>query len=392
MSGGASQSRGLAIGRVGRAALAAGLVGVAAVLAAALIDPVSGGAYALAGWLAASLAVGAIPIGATLILLIHQVMGGGWIRALERPLVAAALSLPALAPAFLPLLLGLDAVFTWAAPGAEFEPHIAEKMPWLNPWFFIARTVLYLAILIAVALVTVRGDRAERRPAENRLMGGLGLIVLTVTLSFMAVDWVLTLDPHFNSSVIGLLFVHSCVLAGFGFAVIAGLGFRERGRPLAEPAPGTVRALGALAVAGALMWIYLAFFQFLVIWSADLPHEAAWYLARSQGVWLWALWFVVLANGVFPLLALAPTAARGKAGWILVVAGAILAARLVDIAWMTVPSVHGSAVWAAVPTLAAMIGLGGLWLALVCRLIVRRTPEEATERRAADPKEAAQHG
>lgn len=371
---------------VGRAGLLAGIVGVGLVIAVALLDPQRGPAHALAAWLAATLAVGSIPIGAALILLVHQVMGGRWIRALERPLVAATLTLPALGIAFLPLLVGLGEVFPWAAPGAERQPHIAEKLPYLDAPFFIARTVLYLAVLIAVAVVTARAGRSERRPAEARLMGGLGIIALTVALSFMAIDWILSLDPRFNSSVIGLLFVHGCVLAGFGYAVIAGLGFREGGRPLAEPAHKTVRALGSLAIAGALMWVYLAFFQFLVIWSADLPHEAAWYLVRAEGVWLWALWFVALANGVFPFLALAPARARDSSRWLMVVAAAILAARVVDIAWMTVPSVHGSDWPPALLTLAAVIGLGGLWLALTGWLIARRTPEEATER------EAAQHG
>lgn len=369
---------------LGRAALIAGLAATGLLAGLALF--VTGPGPALAAWLAATLAVGGVPIGALLILQIHNIIGGRWIRVLERPLLGAVESLPALVAAFVPLLLALGTIFPWADAGTtEAAAHHAEKAAYLNPPFFIGRTLVYLAVLIGLAALTVRGERVERRPAEQRLTGGLSLIALTLVLSFLAVDWILSLDPAFNSTVIGLLFVHGCVLAGFGFAVLAGLGLRDEGRSIAPPGGPTRRSLGALAVAGALLWIYLAVFKFLVIWSADLPHEAAWYLVRVEGPWLAVLVFVVLANGLLPFLLLATEAMRGRAGRVLIVAAAILAARLADSAWLTVPSAAGSGWLPALLTLIALTGLGGLWLALVAWLIRRRTA-------AATEYEVPQHG
>jgi hypothetical protein len=342
------------------AALAA-LVGIAvcALFAASDID-----AFWRA-YLTAFVAWHTVPLGCLALLLTYHLTGGPWGRMLGESLEAGARTLPLIAVLGLPLLVDLDALFPWAHP--EYLAHeavVAKKAFYLNPPFFMARTVLYLVVWTALAFVITdaRTPLAER--PRQRALAAIGAIAFALTASFAAIDWAMSLDPKFNSSTFGLIAIGGHLNAGLCFAALITLALaRAHERPsVLEEAPAV--GLGGLLQAAILLWAYLVFMEYLVVWSGDLPHNAKWYLVRAEGGWLAVIWIVTLGHFVLPFLVL--LSERMRRNWRVVasLAALILAMQLLYLVWQTAPAWENDAPPA--PLIAgALLAIGGLWLFMV---------------------------
>ncbi|WP_142848423.1 hypothetical protein [Telmatospirillum sp. J64-1] len=293
--------------------LAAFLLGMAAALA--------GSAFWLGLYLALLVGLTAVPLGALALLMIHQLAGGEWGRNLGPLLRGATRLLPLAALLFVPVLVGLEVLYPWARPGWEGP---GGKGVWLQDWFFIARSVVYFASWILTAWLLLR-------PGRHPVVAGLGMAAYTITASLAGVDWLMTLEPEFNSSVFGLLFMSQLVLGAL--ALLVAVALRS---PMALPARKT---LASLLLAAVLLWGYLAFMQYLVIWSVDLPHEVSWYLQRSEGVWALIPWGLVLLQFLLPLILLlswARSSRRILAG----VAVLLFAMHMLEAGWMVLPGLR----------------------------------------------------
>ncbi|MEK0083955.1 hypothetical protein [Benzoatithermus flavus] len=309
----------------------------------------------LQAYLAALLFWAALPIGALGWVMCEHVTPGDWGRPIHETLAGACRTLPATGIAFLPILLALPLLYPWAAPATAAR--FADKAFWLTPWFLVLRTVLHFGIwsLLAFALL--------RRPRGGTwALGGIGLVVLVVTGSLAAVDWRLSLEPGFASSAYGLLFLMECGLEALAFAILMVL--------LAPPFPSERqrRILAAVLVGVVLLWAYVAFMQYLVIWSGDIPREADWYVKRAREPWLWLLWAATWLQGIVPFLALLLGSVRGSRRAMLVLCALILLGRLADALWLTLPAFPDAGWGTLLLALALVIGLGGAWLLLFLRL------------------------
>jgi hypothetical protein len=338
------------------------------------------------GWLAAAFCWSALPIGALGLLLLHRLVGGPWGNAVISLLRVANRTLPLFALAFLPVILAPSLIYAWAAPAAYQDPLIAAKAGYLNPPFFALRTVAYFAIWSTLALtIASESEQATSRPADL-LVPALGLVVWSLTVSFAAVDWAMSVDPHFASSTFGLLVAVADLLAAFSFAVAVAAWWAQ---PAHTPdySDGKVRnALAGLLTSGVLLWAYLAFMQYLVVWSGDLPHEAQWYLDRGAGGWPVVPWALGVFLGAAPVVALALPIVRRSWRAIAVVAGLIFVMRFVEAAWLVLPSFETRSWLQPVSWLTAMIGLAGVWVACLIWLLAR----DARRWRAAQA--ASHHG
>ncbi len=352
---------GAALPRVRFGAALAALIGIAvcALFAARDIDAL------WRAYLTAFVAWHTVPLGCLALLLTYHVTGGPWGRMLGEPLEAGARTLPLIAVLGLPLLVDLDALFPWAHP--EYLAHeelVAKKVFYLNPPFFMARTVLYLAVWTALALLITdpRTPLAER--PRRQALGAVGAIVFALTASFAAIDWAMSLDPKFNSSTFGLVVIGGHLNAGLCFAALTTLAIaraHERHAVLAEaPAVG----LGGLLQGAILLWAYLVFMEYLVVWSGDLPHNAKWYLVRVEGGWRAVIWTVALGHFVLPFLVL--LSGRLRQDWRVVagLAALVLAMQLLFLVWQTAPAWENGAP-APVLIAAALLAIGGLWLLML---------------------------
>lgn len=244
-------------------ALAALLVAVAAGVTLGF-----GGAGLLEAWLSAFLFWTQLAVGALGVLAIGHLLREDWLQPVRAPLEAAARTLPLLALMAVPVLLGLDVLYAWAEPGATED---GLRMALLQPWPFRLRAVGYLALWALLGWLMAR-------PGRHVGLSALTIALLLPSTALAVHDWVLSRDLAWFASMQGFTMWVEGLAAALALAILA-----VRHRPRAEGMPGLAPALLTLALG--VLWLW--FIQFIVVWMADLPAEAAWYLRRLDGGWGW---------------------------------------------------------------------------------------------------------
>jgi len=312
-----------------------------------------------------------LTIGSLALLMLQHLTGGAWGLIIRRVLEAATRTLPLMLILFIPILVGLNHIYPWTNRAAMAQvPALKEKAAhYLNPAFFMTRAALYFAIwsLMALALnwLSLQQDRTADPKMRNRLQmisgPGLGLLILTIT--FAAIDWMMSLDPAWSSTIYGLIFVASWSLSALAFGILVMSWLSKR-----EPMNAAVRTShfhdwGNLLLTLVMLWTYFAFSQYLIIWSANLPEETTWYVARKHGGWGVIALAIVILQFAFPFMTLLSRAAKTssqKLAWLAVL---ILVMRVVDVIWLVEPSFNREHFHLSWMDLVAPIAMGGLWIA-----------------------------
>src|SRR5687767_1901487 len=222
--------------------------------------------------------------------MINHVTGGAWGVAIRRFLEAMMRLLPMLGLAFLPIALGLPTLYEWARPDAVAHDHLLQhKQPYLNVPFFLARTVGYFALWIVVARALTRWSDAQDTttdptPTERlELISRGGLLLMGLTMTFASIDWMMSLEPHWFSTIYGVVFMGGSVLTAMALAIVLAALARPGTRLPDAVRPDQFADLGKLLLAFTMLWAYFNFSQFLIIWSGNLPEEISWYLTRLRG-------------------------------------------------------------------------------------------------------------
>jgi hypothetical protein len=336
-----------------------------------------GGADVFASYLWALRYWQGLGLGCLGLLMLQHLTGGAWAAETRPALEAGALTLGPFALLLLPLFAGLEALFPWA----RHELHGAGSafaVAYRTVPLLAARTAAFAVLWAVLALLASRpaGDPDARR-RRRRLSAG-GLVALTFTVFLFAADWEVALEAGWGSSLYGLL-----VLAGDGLGALA---LVAAARLRAGPVPADrLRDLGNLMLAFLLVWAYLSYSQLLIIWYANLPHEAAWYVRRATpgGRGLAAL--LLAFHLAVPLLLLLSRAVKESGRGLLLVAAGLLAARLAEVYWRIVPSARRGDVAPSWTDVAAWAGLGGIWVAAFLTALRRRpAPEELPSVEAVD--------
>lgn len=328
-----------------RRSLVLPLIGIVA-MALAVLWAVLGGRAVMPSYLAGWLLWSGLPFGALTVLLVLEIGGGGSTAFALAPLFRRlALGVPLAALLFIPVLARLHAVYPWVAgagPGAGFG------RDWLHAGFFIGRSVAYLIVLSGLALLFAR----DRPLGERRVAALFTLFVVALVGTLAATDWVMSLDPDLHSGEFGLLQMSAqCAVATTGAVLLGTLAG-------ALPARPAVHLLAGVSA----VWLYLHFMHFLVIWSGDLPQEAAWYLSRDADGGRVVEWLAFIGGFIVPtamLLVPRELQARGIA----LAAALALLAHMAEALWFVTPALrHHFALRA--PDALMLIGLGGLLLVL----------------------------
>jgi hypothetical protein len=362
-----NQSLVAAFDRIRRAALIVGVAGLALCVIGLFLDSVQ----TLQSYLFAYLFWAGIGLGCLGLLLIQFILRGAWGLAIRRLLEAGALTLPLLAALFLPILFGMRALYAWARPEAvATDPLLQHKSVYLNATFFIVRAVIYFALWSGFAYALRR--LSQRTDAEHdpdlfqrlRNLSVLGALVLAVTASFAMIDWFMSLEAQWSSTIYAMMVVAGGMLAAFALAVALLARLRNTEPLAALVTPGVLNDLGSLFLAVLLMWAYLAFSQYLVIWTGNLSDEIPWYLRRLDGGWQAVAVIIVVGHFAVPfVLLLSPRVRRGAAALALV-AGIVLVMHLVDAFWLVIPALRQNGFSFAWTDVVAPVGIGGLWVAM----------------------------
>jgi hypothetical protein len=312
-----------------------------------------------------------IPVGCLALLMLHHLVGGRWGFMIQRVLEAAIQTLPLMALLFIPLFFGLSDLYPWARTEVvAADPLLRQKAAYLNIPFFVARTVFYFAVWVVLGRLLVTWSLQQDRTADATLtlrlqrLSGPGLVLYGLTVSFAAIDWMMSLEPKWYSTIFGMIFMVSFGLAALALAILA-TRFLETEEPLARVvSPDRWHDLGNLLLAFVMFWAYLNFSQFLLIWSENLAEEIPWYLHRIGGGWEWVAIALILFQFGLPFVLLLSRDTKRNSQVLATVAGAILFIHWLDVLWMIAPSFYPAQFQLHWMDIVAPIGIGGLWLAV----------------------------
>jgi hypothetical protein len=368
------------LNRLPRSLRIAGLVALALAILGLFLDPPQfWRAYLLAHtfWLQ-------IGLGCLGMVMLHHLVGGRWSARILRLMETGAMTLPLMAVLFVPLLLGLTTLYPWA--NSELVAHselLQAKTAYLNIPFFLVRAAIYFGVWLALAYFLNRWSLERDRTgapylsARMRRLSAAGMILYVLTATFAAFDWMMSLEPEWFSSAYGLLWIAGQATAALALAIL-GLRYLIKEEALPNPddsgglsagldSPHRVQAvndLGNFLLGFVMIWAYLAFSQFLIIWSADIPEEGVWYAHRSQGGWLEVGLVLIALHFALPFLVLLSRRAKRSLQWLAVLAGVIVFARLTDMVWLIVPAFHPTGVYFHWLDLVLLIAVGAGWAAM----------------------------
>ena len=358
----------------------------------ALLAIVGGAAIGAFGWrqtpeqwfasyLVAWLYWAGVSLGALSLLLLHNLTSGKWGDAVRSILHAAAAVLPLMALLVLPIVLQPERLYHWADPYAvEHDLILQHKEPYLNVEFFQLRAAIYFSLWLGLLLLLAWQARSAAAPgaaAERpaRRFGGQGLALHGLAVSFAAVDWMMSLEPHWFSTIYGVLVFASQGLAALALAIVVA--------SIPPPLKGGVREgivetdawhdLGKLLLGFVMLWAYLAFSQFLIIWYGNLPEEVVWYLKRIEGPWLWLAIALPLLHFAVPFALLLGREIKRTPTRLGAVAALIVVMHWFDTVWMIQPAIERDAETLWLPWLDAglTLAIGGVWWIAFAALLGR---------------------
>ena len=375
-----------ALGRLQQRAL---IVGVIALLAGA-VGAVMNVDQFFRSWLIGFLFCLSLSLGLLALLMLQHLSGGQWGMVGRRVFEAGSRLLPVVAVLAVPVVIGLPRIFLWAQPGADANPIIHDKQPYLNAGFFIARAVIYFVFWSLVMwMLNKWSDEQDSGQAKTkvdsirfRTVSAPGLLFLVITVTFASVDWVMSLEPEWFSTIFGLLTVAGYGLTGLAFTIIV-LAAIDKDHPAGTLlTPRHFHDLGKLLLAFVMLWAYLSFSQFLIIWSGNLPEEIPWYVARIRGWWGFVAIALVLGHFFIPFGLLLSADLKKRSSMLAKVAIWVLVMRLVDLIWYVAPSFRhvtpeSAGGHAAAPmhwmNIAIPVGLTALWVFLFVRQLGSRS-------------------
>jgi hypothetical protein len=348
-----------------RPLLGAGVLGLAITGAGGLVDS----DQFFRSYLVAYLFFAGIALGSLGLVSLNHVTGGRWGVVIRRVCESAMGTLPLLLLLFLPLLLGLTNLYEWARPAAvAHDAMLQHKQAYLSVPFFIVRVGIYFAIWLVITNYLVRWSREQDDTGDpavvHRLqfLGRGSLLLYSLTMTFAAVDWAMSLEPHWFSTIYGILIIGGQVLSAFAFAIPVLMLLTDR-PPFNELVTAEqFHDLGKLMLAFVMLYAYFAFSQFLIIWSGNLPEETPWYLARLNGGWQYLAIALVLFQFALPFMVLLSRNLKRNARRLAGVALIVLVSRLLDLFWLLTPGFSPERFSIHWMDAAAVLGVGGLWL------------------------------
>ncbi|HEY5573713.1 MAG TPA: hypothetical protein VIK64_11910 [Anaerolineales bacterium] len=362
--------------RIQKGSLTAGIIGLVVLVLGAFLSGLDqffqSYLYAYLYWLG-------ITLGSLALALLYGMVGGNWGMVIRQISEAASKTLWLVALLFVPVVFGLRYLYPWARPDlVAADPLLQHKSMYLNIPFTVGRAILYFGVWAFLIWSHVRRSSAPPAddPEERRRIqrfSAIGLILYFLTMTFASIDWVMSLQPDWLSSVYGMLIIAGQALSAFAFA-IALLPFLVKQEQLAAViTPRHYRDLGALLLTTVMLWAYLGFSQYLIIWYGDLPREVTWYISRTTGGWEWIGLVVILLQFFLPFSILISLRAKQNPRVLAAIASLIIVIRLGDWFWEVAPAFHSQVLRIHWLDIVTPIAIGGLWLAAFFRHL-ERTP------------------
>ncbi|KAA5541805.1 hypothetical protein FYK55_16475 [Roseiconus nitratireducens] len=321
-------------------------------------------------YLAAVLLPWSLSVGSLAWLLTISLTGGRWGIAIWPALVTHARLMPLVALLFVPWAIGIDQVYPWSADDyfTRFENTSHRQWFYQTP-FFLLRTVGYFALWSVLAWAVRRGgsgggesgnqDDGFATVRGGSLVAGIGLVATVLSVTWACIDWIMSIDPFFASTLFGIWIGSGAMLAALAASIAT------RCFAVKVEKPETVLGdLSGMLLAMLMLWAYFSWSQFLIMWSGDLPIEAQYYLVRSRGLWAIITPAVALLGFAVPFLCLLSYRFKRTAKWVGVLAISLIVVRGVELCWIVLPAADGQSsllrLGMTVPLAATLLAIYGL--------------------------------
>jgi hypothetical protein len=369
-------------------ALFAGFGGLAICLLGFFLDP----GHLFRAWLTAYLLFLGISLGSMAMVMIQHLSGGQW-GVFRRIFEAAARTLPLLALLFLPVVLGMGSLYVWThADHVQADEILRHKAPYLNTPFFLVRALIYFVCWIAMSWTLTRlsarqdeGDMTVNMRLQR--LSGAGLVIYALTVTAAGIDWIMSINPHWYSTLFGFLMMGGQGLAALAFAIIVATFLVKDGALGDLLKPSHFHDLGKLMFAFVMLWAYFNFSQFLLTYAANLIEEIPYFVTRMSNGWEYVALFLVVFHFAVPWLLLLSRDRKRNPYRLVWVAAWILFVRYVDIYMLIAPEFastgenlhmatgegeHVSHFFVHWLDLAAPLAIGGLWLWMFMTQLAQR--------------------
>jgi hypothetical protein len=308
-------------------------------------------------------------LGCLLLVMIQYMTGGAWGMMARRTFEAGSRVLPLMAILVLPIYFGATKLFPWTFPEALHDHNLQDKSWWLNLPGFYLRAPIYYCIWGLLMFLLNKWSLEQDRTGDVQLakklerLSGAGIVIFTFSMTLAAVDWIMSLSPHWFSTIYGLLIIVGQVLSALALSVAVFVLMAGHAPLKNLITKRHLHDLGSLMLALTMLWAYLSFSQLILIWSGNLPEEISYYIDRLNGGWEYVGAGLLMFHFAFPFLMLLSQKLKKNPRTIAKIALYIVVIRLIDIIWLVEPNFghqHLNIHWLDI---AAPIGIGGLWLA-----------------------------
>ena len=321
-------------------------------------------------WLVAYLYFLSIALGGLFFVLVLAISRAGWGITIRRILENLMATLPIFAALFVPIWIGRHELYEWTHPDVvAANPALVGKAPFLNEGFFFIRAVVYFVIWSSLATYfstqSQRQDESgdERVSARLRFLSAPGIMLFALTLTFATIDWMMSLQPEWYSTMIGVYYFAGSCVAILCVVVLATLFAHSRGALRDVVTVEHLHDVGKLMFGFVIFWTYIAFSQYFLIWYANLPEETIFYMRRSVGSWQSVGMVLAFGHFLLPFFFLMPRAVKRSPGLLATAAIWLLIMHFVDLHWNVMPVLHRDGLHFGLIDVATLLAVGGFFVA-----------------------------
>ena len=362
--------------RIQRIALILGVVGIIACVVGVVLDSEQffrSYLWAYMFWIG-------LALGCTALAMVQHLVGGRWGAVIRRFLESGASTMPVMAFLFIPILVGIPALYEWSHPEiVATDKILQQKELYLNVPFFIGRALVYFAVWIVLAYLLNRWSTAQDNSGDIQFLGKLrklsagGLVLYMLTMTFAGFDWGMSLEPHWFSTIYSVILIIGQGLTAFALCAITMSLSARKGVIGEKVATQQYHDVGNFMLGFTMLWTYMSLSQFIIIYSANLPEEVTWYLNRTAGGWWNVTRLVILLQFILPFFLLLQRPLKRNPKWLAYIAILVLVAHIVHHFWFFTPAfTHGGDFHISWMDAATPIAIGGIWVWFYLRMLQRR--------------------
>ncbi len=321
-----------------------------------------------------------LSLGALFFVILEHLAKAGWSVVLRRVSEGLAMGLIVLAILFIPLAFGLHDLYHWSHADAVASDHVLQhKAPYLNQGFFLGRIAFYFVVWIGSAVFLFRSSTRQDETGDHALtmrmerLSGPLMLLYALTVTFAAFDLLMSLDPHWFSTIFGIYFFAGAFLSFLALLAIVVFLLQRSGRLATTISREHYHDVGKFLFAMLVFWAYVAFSQFMLIWYGNLPEETGWYLRRQTGTWSTIAIVIVLAHFFIPFLFLLSRHVKRRPLALVIGAVWLLGMHWLDLYWLVMPEYDhaATAIPFSVLDVTCLVGVGGLFMAGCAKFLGR---------------------